>query len=99
MKSFFVEYVDLVWSGMKELHIIIHVTPGHVKIGTCDMLSVFPCIRFILNKRLPWKPQKGLQMIGFFCQMVVKTQYLVQYSDLVQYPYKKAIQSLVATSP
>ena len=26
------------------------VIPGHVKIGTCDMLSVFPWIRFILNR-------------------------------------------------
>ena len=31
--------------------------------------------------------------------MVVKTQFLVQYSDPVQYPHKKAIQSVVATSP
>ena len=32
------------------------VIPGHVKIGTCDMLSVFPCTRFILNRRLLLKP-------------------------------------------
>ena len=31
--------------------------------------------------------------------MVVKTQYLVQYSDPVQYMHDKATQSLVATSP
>ena len=28
------------------------VIPGHVKIITCDMLSVWPCIRFILIRRL-----------------------------------------------
>ena len=32
------------------------VIPGHVKIGTCDMSSVFLCIRFILNRRLLLKP-------------------------------------------
>ena len=74
------------------------VMPGIVKIGTCDVLSVFPCIRFILNRRLLLKPQKGPQMI-ILCHMVVKTQYLAQYSEPVQYPHKKAIQSLVATSP
>ena len=31
--------------------------------------------------------------------MVVKTQYLVQYSEPVQYMREKATQSLVATSP
>ena len=36
-------------------------------------------------------------MIYFF-HMNVKTQYLVQYSNPVQYPHKKAIQSLVETS-
>ena len=74
------------------------VIPDHVKIGTCDMLSVFPCVRFILNRRLLLKPLKEHQMI-VFCHMVVRTQYLVQYSDPVQYPHKKAIQSPVANSP
>ena len=74
------------------------VIPGHVKIGTCDMLSVTPCVRFILNRRLHLKSIKEHQMI-VFCHMVVRSQYLVQYSDPVQYPHKKAIQSLVATSP
>ena len=74
------------------------VIPGHVKIGTCDMLSVFSCTRFILNKRLLLKPLKGHQII-FFRHMVVKTQHLVQYSDPVQYMHEKATQSLVATSP
>ena len=32
------------------------VIPGHGKIGTCDMLSVFLCVRFILNRRLFLKP-------------------------------------------
>ena len=65
------------------------VTSGHVKIGICDMLSVvFPCIRFILNRRLLLKPWNGPQM-NFFCHMVVKTQYWVQYSDPVQYPHQK----------
>ena len=32
---------------------------GHVKIRTCDMLSVFPCIRFILIRRLLLKTIKG----------------------------------------
>ena len=72
------------------------VIPCHVKIGTCDMLSVFPCIRFILNRRLLLKKDTKL---SFFCTMVVKTQYLVQYSDPVQYMHGKATQSLVATSP
>ena len=75
------------------------ITPGHVKIGTCDMLSVFPCISFILIRRLLLKTIKRTPNGRFFCHMVEKTQYLVQYSDPVQYPYKKAIRSLVATSP
>ena len=74
------------------------VTPGHVQIGICDMLSVFMCIRLILNRRLLLKPYKESQMI-VFCHMVVKTQCSGQYSDPVQYPYKKAIQSVVATGP
>ena len=31
--------------------------------------------------------------------MIVKMQYLVQYSDPVQYMHEKATQLLVATSP
>ena len=31
--------------------------------------------------------------------MFVKTHYLAQYSDPVQYMHEKATQSLVATSP
>ena len=74
------------------------VIPGHVKVTTCDMLSLFPCIRFILIMRLLFKNIKGTKMIAF-CQMVLKTQYLVQCNDPVQYPHKKVIQSLGATSP
>ena len=74
------------------------VTPGHVKIGTCDMSSVLPSIRFILNRRLLLKPTTRPQMI-VFCQMVLKTQYLVQYSDLVQYPYKKQFSHLWQAVP
>ena len=36
---------------------------------------------------------------SLFCHMVMKAHTLVQYSDLVQHPHKKAIQPLVATSP
>ena len=64
------------------------VIPGHVNIGTCDMLSVLPRIRFILNRCLVLKPQKGPPN-DHFCHMVVKTQYLVHYSDPVQHPHKK----------
>ena len=35
---------------------------SHVKISTGDMMSVFPCTEFILNRRLRWKPWKGPQM-------------------------------------
>ena len=35
------------------------VIPGPVKISARDMLSVFPCITFILNRRLCLKPYKN----------------------------------------
>ena len=41
------------------------VLPSHVKIGTCGMLSVLPCIRIILNRRLLLKPSKGPHMLDF----------------------------------
>ena len=34
------------------------VIPGHARIGTFDMFSVFPCMRFILNSCLRLKPEK-----------------------------------------
>ena len=36
---------------------------------------------------------------SLFCHMVMKAHNLVQYSDPVQHPHKKAIQSPVATRP
>ena len=41
------------------------VIPGHVKIGACDMLSVFPYIRFILNRRSPLKHKKDPKWLFF----------------------------------
>ena len=76
-----------------------YVITGPVNIGTCDIY--YQCSRasdtFWIGV-YPWNHEKGPQMI-VFCDIVVKTQCLVQYNDPVQYPHKKAIQSLVATSP
>ena len=41
------------------------VIPEHVKIGTCDKLSVFPCIILIVNSCLLLKPYQGTPTIVF----------------------------------
>ena len=43
-----------------------YVVPGHARIGACDMLSVFPCILFILKRCLRLKPEKRPLIIDLF---------------------------------
>ena len=66
---------------------------GYTTIGTCDILSVFPCIRFILKRHLRLKPVKGSQLHYGDVIMSVKWTLSRLFAQLfVQAQTKKSIK-------